>query len=853
MFVVVSIFLAVWGYNSLKQNKKPALDVLTLMPDSCIIYAATKNFHELSTKLISQNLIFKAWTGVDEIKAFSEKVSFYDSILYSEPLIEELCTSNNVHFATYFTNNKMQWLCAIKLKELKQEEDIILFCKQKFKNKSENLFQLLSGDYVTIAGGILLIGNEEEIIAKAINKQNGLNKNKGFIKCLSNCSDNDAVKIYANHVLMEKHKTKMPFNSNLLLNAFESCSAVKFGPNELVLNGNYTTKENIEQKFIESQKPQSIDVYDKLPFSTSYFKIYAVSNSERLLNVIKLNSEKAEEFSAAWKELNQQALFNLDNQFFGNISNYLGELETGRTNALIIGVKDTLVCNENLKYLSASDTLIGTIKLHEIKSKINIENLFGFFLQGTYTNAFVFNDNLYFVSNKQSAIELIQTFQVNSVLSNNSSFMDYANENINTSASYISFVAPNINPEKVKKFANISLTSNKSVFENLTHASIVNEFSEGLSKYRMHLLYQSPETQTTPNLLWQCALDSLLIGKPYLFTNHNTSEKELAVQDNNNQLYLISSTGNVIWKKKLNEQVRSEIFTVDIFKNKKFQLFFNTDNYLHLIDRNGKYVEGYPVKLPSKASNQLSLVDYDNDNNVRAFIACENNFIYNYTLYGIKADGYKPYKATAKVKLPVKFIRVGASDYLITMDEEGSLHAFSRKGDGRIGFRNKTIQNCKDFLLLGANSINNTHLFYFDETNSLVNKISFADKKDVRKLSGSNENSTYSFGYFNDDKTPDVALVSEKGLAIYDVNGFSIYNNDNFITTTPCKTDAVNSKIIYYGYNEVKKSILIANNTTSTVDQIPSDSEAAIFNLFNNEKKYIVYSYNSKLYCRLLK
>jgi hypothetical protein len=134
-FVAISVLLAFWGYNALKQNKKSALDVLSLMPDSCVVYASTVNFHELSTILISQNLIFKTWTIVSDINNFSNKISFYDSILYSEPLVEDLCENNTVHFASYFKNNKMQWLCAIKLKELKQEESIYAFCKLKFNQK----------------------------------------------------------------------------------------------------------------------------------------------------------------------------------------------------------------------------------------------------------------------------------------------------------------------------------------------------------------------------------------------------------------------------------------------------------------------------------------------------------------------------------------------------------------------------------------------------------------------------------------------------------------------------------------------------------------------------------------------
>ena len=56
---------------------------------------------------------------------------------------------------------------------------------------------------------------------------------------------------------------------------------------------------------------------------------------------------------------------------------------------------------------------------------------------------------------------------------------------------------------------------------------------------------------------------------------------------------------------------------IDYFRNGKYQLLFSGRNYLHLLDRNGNYVERYPVKLRSPATNALALFDYDNNRNYR--------------------------------------------------------------------------------------------------------------------------------------------------------------------------------------------------------------------------------------------
>ena len=61
-----------------------------------------------------------------------------------------------------------------------------------------------------------------------------------------------------------------------------------------------------------------------------------------------------------------------------------------------------------------------------------------------------------------------------------------------------------------------------------------------------------------------------------LVKNHYTQKWEIAVQDENLNLYLISSEGEILWKRKLQEAVIGSIRQIDLFKNNKLQLLFNT-------------------------------------------------------------------------------------------------------------------------------------------------------------------------------------------------------------------------------------------------------------------------------------
>lgn len=122
-------------------------------------------------------------------------------------------------------------------------------------------------------------------------------------------------------------------------------------------------------------------------------------------------------------------------------------------------------------------------------------------------------------------------------------------------------------------------------------------------------------------------LDTVASIKPFFFTNHTTGAKEIFIQDMKNNTYLINAAGRVLWKVPLTERIFGNIYMIDYFRNGKYQLLFSGRNFIHILDRNGNYVERYPVKLRSPATNSLSLFDYDNNMNYRLFIAGEDKMI----------------------------------------------------------------------------------------------------------------------------------------------------------------------------------------------------------------------------------
>ena len=337
--------------------------------------------------------------------------------------------------------------------------------------------------------------------------------------------------------------------------------------------------------------------------------------------------------------------------------------------------------------------------------------------------------------------------------------------------------------------------------------------------------------------------------QPALFKNHITNENEIALQDEENNCYLINAKGTILWKKEINEKIKSKIYTVDIFKNNKYQLLFSSENYLHLIDRNGNYVQGYPVKLPAPATSELSLLDYDNDKDYRIFIACKNKTIYNYTIYGIKQENFKPYKTDNEINLPIKYTKVGLSDYLVAVDITGKIYAFSRKGEGRIGFKNKTIENCSDFFIDASNNINSSFLFFVDNKQSQLQKISFSDIKTTTNFDLKIDSGTVLFCNPNGIQSKSVVITKKNEISAFNLNGNMLFVktiNDNLVETT-CYNDDFTNLLI--SLNSSRQKLVVFNRDNQTLKTINSSTLPLIINLFNDNLKYLITANGKQLNC----
>ena len=180
---------------------------------------------------------------------------------------------------------------------------------------------------------------------------------------------------------------------------------------------------------------------------------------------------------------------------------------------------------------------------------------------------------------------------------------------------------------------------------------------------------------------------SPITTKPYIVKNHNNNRFEVLVQDSSNILYLISNESVILWADSLKAPIETAIHQVDFYKNRKLQYLFASKDQLHLLDRNGDYVENYPVNLNEGFEVEyLSVIDYDNSKRYRFMVADKGGNIYLYDKNGKNLDGWKPRSLEGPLAIPGFHIRVRGGDCMIAVQKNGILNVMNRRGQMYPGF-----------------------------------------------------------------------------------------------------------------------------------------------------------------------
>ena len=853
-FVTLALIGATYAYFSIKESKKPQIEALSVLPDSCLIYFNTNDFFELNKRISSQSLIadkLKLFEGINPILL---KLHSFDSILNSIDLVKQEFNKSLIHVALY--NQKPDWLMALNIKQLGNQkevsENLKLLLKANEKDKTIFTFEIgKSIFFYSLMEGIVSLSNNYQLIQKALDKTNPkFFKTKAYDNFKATLSEDNSLSIFINHQLYSKTEYTKKINLSILCEKGFTAGRVDIEPSGLKITG-FMIPDTTELISVlsneESQSPK--EILSVLPINMTSFKSFGFKSFSTLLN--KLPGVSSKNNNTFWNEVNDVSMYNLKREFDANTKNHLISFETAITgqNYVAAQIKDTLKANEHLKYMSDSVFTDSELRIFQLKKTREPLHLFAPILENRTQFACIFNSYLLLANNKEDMQSLLGNLTHDLLAIKNESFNYYRNQHFPDVYNYLFYTSPNANRQNNELFFKFKSLLSKDPYETLKHFSFSLINDANAFKFRLHLMNEAVSTAQDQNVLWTLKLDTLATKKACSFVNHISGENEIIIQDEKNRLYLINAKGTVLWTKILDEKIVSEIYLVDIFKNNKHQMLFNTKNHIYLIDRNGNYVKGYPIDLPAEATSQISLLDYDNDKDYRIFIACRDNSIYNYNPHGMAQEGFMPVKTEHEVALPIQYVKVGKSDYLVALDKEGKIYTFSRKGQMRIGLKNRTLANCPSFYVDATNNLSTTNLVCVDDKSGLINKISFVDKKELIKLNMEHGNADVKYELVDDNRDMDILITINGDLLAYNFNGDLLFEKNTGAELSQTSYSNDESHSICYSLNGDKTEIIINDILKQKTKKLKGIALPLVCNLFSDNKKYLIITNGNQLSC----
>ena len=292
----------------------------------------------------------------------------------------------------------------------------------------------------------------------------------------------------------------------------------------------------------------------------------------------------------------------------------------------------------------------------------------------------------------------------------------------------------------------------------------------------------SSEEDVPLTLLANAFADTTLVTKPFVVKNHNNSNLEVIFQDATNTLYLTSRQGEVMWKRTLNDPVLGDIHQVDFYNNKKLQYLIFTDSLIHLIDRNGDMVEGFPVPYTTASGlpfDGTELIDYDNSKRYRYLAKDRRGNLSLFDKEGSVLEDWDPKAMGGDLLVTPFHVRIRGRDCFVAVGSEGRVHLLNRRGEAYNGFPiNISKRLSGDVALTRGANFEQTLISLVGEQGELV-QLNLNGKVVMRKqLLRTSVNDNFLLSYDALNTTFNIVRNNWRKLTFFNANGEERFSVD---------------------------------------------------------------------------
>lgn len=772
----ILVFILASGYGIYYYwSKQKSLDVWSLVPENAFLVYENNNLVD-SWNDIQENPIWKDLINIEAFKEIKNNFESLDSLTGESGALDELFQNNPllismhltakddfdfVFYQTLNTTSQIQLVENIEehVKELKKSERTYdNYTISELKNKQNQVvfsYLFLKGNFVGSFSPILV----EDVIRKIGKDEPGFReRNESSFKIAK--FQNDAGNIFVNfNRLNWFFKVFTKDASKDLLRILENFSGSTFldfvfDENQLYFNGyTFLNDSNAYLKIYENQTGGDISMENLLPARTALLVHERFSDPARWYkNVVEFWNNKEAGFSTEQRTIAEkyQVDFREFHTFMSGenalavLNNISSKNESDKL--VYIKVKDE---NEGLnnfnKLAEQAAKFKGDTLYYEFYADREIRELaidqFPYWLLGPnykgFENTFytIFNDFIVLSNNIQTIKTLVVDLETESTWGKSikqNQFIESTLQEANLSVFINSVQAwPMLLPALNEKWSTF-FKENEYPLKNLELIAL--QFSNEGSKFYTNLEVNHFEHEIASDMEYydevqQVVLPAPIISKPFVVKNHDSGMFETIVQDSANNLHLISNEGQILWTEPLEGTVVSDIFQIDFYKNNKLQYAFATKDKVYILDRNGLAIENYPVDH-SVEDNILffNVIDYDKSKNYRFITATEQGNLFLTDKYGKLLGDWDPMSLGDKIASIPQHIRIRSKDFMVALQENGTINVMSRNGEMKPNFPIKIEDRLSDNLFFEiGNSFDKSYLVTLTNGGELV-KLSFTGK-----------------------------------------------------------------------------------------------------------------------------
>jgi len=786
---IVSGFL--WFYA----RKTQVVDLVSLLPSGTAIIFEFSSFPSFVDELESNN---EMWDEISSSGLLAETgltLNRIDSLMKKDARIKEflgkrICISlslkaNKTPGILYCLQSSVRNQDKQLLKFFAEELSDFTYSKRRFEGSSIYDLSWKEGSQsqnfsFTSLKGALIGSFSSELVEESVKQyhpQNTISNSPEFSRVFKTAGNKVSINVYINYQYADEifRYFMNPSNSKQFsgIHNFASWGAfdAEIFSDKIILNGFTSLNDSLNQdlNILSGQEPIVFNCPDFLPEQIRFVRAYGFSDKElffkKLSEFIRFDPD-SKELSSRKALLFKDFGIDLDKGFSEMINDEYGYagMQSGRSSQPFFFMElksQSLAEQQFLQWIESWAVKNGkdpaelmldykidsnnTIKVYKLPLGGISAMVFGTSFSSPENDYFTFINNYLVFANSFSSIkEFIYQVVLGNNISSGPSYVSLGDD-ISSRSNLFIFAKPSSFVERDHDYfsepAQKIIKNGKESFKKFNALSLQYTAAGELMYSRFFLNY-SDALSGSVKTVWESRIDTSIFFKPAIVINHLTKEKEIFIQDQKNQVYLLSNAGIILWKKMLDGPLKSDVFQVDYYGNGKLQFLFSTRNRIYLLDRNGNDVEKYPVDLRSPSTAGISVFDYDGDGTIRICVPGEDRKIYMYDKEGKVIPGWQPNLTDNEVLQPVQHFRVGNKDYIVAIDKF-KFYIFDRKGNNRVPVKQYFQVSLKNSFYLDVSRGNDLARLVATDTTGSIIRVYFSGK--VEKILERNIDSDHYF------------------------------------------------------------------------------------------------------------